>query len=76
MAGRATLRVSMQRAERAAGCGAYSVRELFLQGVLASAAKEAPVLASALVFLLKTSSVILHLAPPPAQGRAAVCGCD
>lgn len=52
------------------------VGELFLQGILASAEKETPVLVSALVFLLKTSSVILHSAPPPAQGRAAVCVCD
>lgn len=37
--------------------------ELFLQSILASAAKETPVLVSALVFLLKTSSVILHSAP-------------
>lgn len=61
---------------RALGCGAYSVSELFLQGILASAAKEIPVLVSALVFLLKTSSVILHSAPPPAQRRAALCVCD
>lgn len=42
--------------------------EIFLQGILASAAKEVPVLVSALVFLLKTSSVVLHSAAPPARG--------
>lgn len=44
------------------------VSEIFLQGILASAAKEVPVLVSALVFLLKTSSVVLHSAAPPARG--------
>lgn len=44
------------------------ISEIFLQGILASAAKEVPVLVSALVFLLKTSSVVLHLAAPPARG--------
>lgn len=49
------------------------VRELFLQGFLASAGKETPVLVSALVFLLKTSSVILHSAPLlPREGLLSV----
>lgn len=65
----------MHRAEPWAA-GSIPVSELFLQGILASAAKETPALVSALVFLLKTSSVILHSASPPAQGRAAVCVCD
>lgn len=59
---------------RALGCGAVRipVSELFPQGILASAAKDVPVLVSALVFLLKTSPVVLLSAAPPAQGRA-VC---
>lgn len=52
--------------------GRIPISEIFLQGILASAVKEVPVLVSALVFLLKTSSVVLHWAAPPAQGRAAV----
>lgn len=52
------------------------VSGLFPQGILASAAKEFPVLVSALVFLLKTSPVVLLSAAPPAQGRAAVSVCD
>lgn len=53
--------------------------DIFLLGILASAAKKLPVLVSALVFLLKIISVVLHSAPLPAQGRAAraaVCICD
>lgn len=50
------------------------VGELFLRGILASAAKEVPVLLSALVFLLKTRSVVLHAAAPPARrGLLSVC---
>lgn len=52
----------MHRAEPWAA-GRIPGSELFLQSILASAAKETPVLVSALVFLLKTSSVILHSAP-------------
>lgn len=40
--------------------------EIFLLGILASAAKKTPVLGSALVFLLKIISVTLHSAPLPA----------
>lgn len=40
--------------------------EMFLLGILASAAKKTPVLGSALVFLLKIISVTLHSAPLPA----------
>lgn len=40
--------------------------EIFLLGILASAAKKTPVLGSALVFLLKIIFVVLHLAPLPA----------
>lgn len=50
--------------------------ESSLLGISASAAKRIPVLVSALVFLLKIISVILHSAPLPARGRAAVCTCD
>lgn len=66
-----TLRVSYALG-RALGCGRNPGSEKCLQGILASAVKEVPVLVSALVFLLKTSSVVLHSAAPPAQGRAAV----
>lgn len=45
--------------------------DIFLLGILASAAKKLPVLVSALVFLLKITSVVLHSAPLPGQGRAA-----
>lgn len=57
---------------RALGCGAYPVSEQCFQGNLASTVKEAPVLVSALVFLLKTGSVVLHSAAPLAQEKAAV----
>lgn len=53
-----TLRFLMHRAEPWAA-GRIPGSELFLRSILASAGKETPVLVSASVFLLKTSSGIL-----------------